>query len=151
MLTSKFRNRFRSFAIIVLTLFLAVIVGLASAPIAAAAAGPTVQTAPIEGSIFPALLQIALIVLVTEGIKSLARALGGTDEDGNPKIDLHGREAALAYIVVGVLVYAVQSFLLPALPAAAQAALTNLLAVIATLLAGSGLFSMTSAFRIPAK
>lgn len=142
-----FRNRFRSFAIILLTLFLAVLVGLASAPIAAAA-GPTAQTAPIEGSIFPALLQIALIVLVTEGIKSLAKALGGTDEDGNPKIDLHGREAALAYIAVGVLVYVVQSFLLPALSPDVADKLASLLAVVATLLAGSGLFSMTSAFRV---
>lgn len=142
-----FRNRFRSFAIVLLTLFLAVLVGLASAPIAAAA-GPTVQTAPIEGSIFPALLQIALIVLVTEGIKSLAKALGGTDEDGNPRIDLHGREAALAYIAVGVLVYVVQSFLLPALSPDVADKLASLLAVVATLLAGSGLFSMTSAFRV---
>lgn len=132
--------------LIALTLTLAVFGG-ALVPAVTYAAPPS-QTAPIEGSIFPALLQVALIVLVTEGIKSLAKALGGTNEDGSPKIDLKGREAALAYIVVGIIVYSIQSFLLPALPAAAQADLTNLLAVIATLLAGSGLFSMTSAFRV---
>lgn len=111
-------------------------------------AAPPNQTAPIENSIFPALLQVALIVLLAEGVKSLARALGGTNEDGSPKIDLKGREAAIAYIIVGIVVFAVQSFLLPALPPNVADALTNLLAVIATLLAGSGLFSMTSAFRV---
>lgn len=111
-------------------------------------AAPPNQTAPIENSIFPALLQVALIVLLAEGVKSLARALGGTNEDGTPKIDLKGREAAIAYIIVGIVVFAVQSFLLPALPPNVADALTNLLAVIATLLAGSGLFSMTSAFRV---
>lgn len=128
-------------SIILMTLFIAVLVGLASAPIASAA-GPNAQTGPIEGSIFPALLQVALIVLVTEGIKSLGKAFG--------LLQLEGREAAVAYIVVGLGVYLIQSFLLPALPTAAQEALTNILAVLATLLAGSGLFSMTSAFRMPA-
>ena len=134
--------------LIALTLTLAVFGG-ALVPTVTYAAPPS-QTAPIEGSIFPALLQIALIVLVTEGIKSLAKALGGTDEDGNPQIDLHGREAALAYIAVGVLVYVVQSFLLPALAPDVADKLASLLAVVATLLAGSGLFSMTSAFRVRA-
>lgn len=144
---SQFLHTHRTSLIAVLTVALAG--GLAAAvPTITYAAGPVAQTAPIEGSIFPALLQVALIVLVTEGIKSLARALGGTNEDGSPKIDLKGREAALAYIVVGIAVYVIQSFLLPALPEAAQAALTNILAVMATLLAGSGLFSMTSAFRV---
>lgn len=144
---SQFLHTHRTSLIAVLTVALAG--GLAAAvPTITYAAGPTAQTAPIEGSIFPALLQIALIVLVTEGIKSLARALGGTNEDGSPKIDLKGREAALAYIVVGVIVYVVQSFLLPALAPDVADKLANLLAVVATLLAGSGLFSMTSAFRV---
>lgn len=134
-------SRFSKLSLILMTLFLAVLVGLASAPIASAA-GPTAQTGPIEGSIFPALLQVALIVLVTEGIKSLGKAFG--------LLQLEGREAAVAYIVVGLGIYLIQSFLLPALPSASQEALTNILAVLATLLAGSGLFSMTSSFRIQA-
>lgn len=131
----------RTFSVILLTLFLAVLVAFA-VPTITYAAGPA-QTAPIEGSIFPALLQVALIVLVTEGIKSLGKAFG--------LIQLEGREAAVAYIVVGLVIYLLQAFLLPALPAGAQTALTDVLIVLATLLAGSGLFSMTSAFRLPSK
>lgn len=128
-------TRFSKGSIILMTLLLAAVLP----PIALAA--PPIQTAPIEGSLFPALLQIALIVLVTEGIKSLGKAFG--------LIQLEGREAAVAYIVVGLGIYLIQAFLLPALPPAAQTALTDILAVVATLLAGSGLFSMTSAFRLP--
>lgn len=152
---SQFFGSFKMFrlALVVFAVFAAVLIGL-TLPSATYASGPAsapAQSAPIEGSIFPALLQVALIVLVTEGVKSLARALGGTNPDGSPKLDLKGREAAIAYIVVGVVVYALQAFLLPALPAQTAEALTQLLAVVATLLAGSGLFSMTSAFRLPAK
>ena len=109
---------------------------------------PPAQAAPVEGSIFPSLLQVALIVLVTEGLKSLAKTLGGTNPDGSPKIDLSGKAAAYAYIVVGVLVYAVQVFVLPSLPPNIADQLTQFLAALAVIVGGSGLYSMTSAFRV---
>lgn len=112
------------------------------------ASNPHQTTAPIENSIFPALVQVMLIVFVTEGIKSLARVLGGTNADGSPKVDLSGKAAAYAYIAVGLAVYVIQMYLLPALPVGAADAVGNILGVLATLLAGSGLFSMTSAFRV---
>ncbi|HZQ06048.1 MAG TPA: hypothetical protein VFD70_05670 [Anaerolineae bacterium] len=111
------------------------------------AAGPAVQTAPIEGSIFPALLQVAMIVLVAEGIKSLSAAFGWKNPDGTPK--LSDRAAALAYIIVGIGIYGIQTFLLPALPPNVADALTQFLASAAVIIGGSGLFSMTSALRVP--
>lgn len=145
--------RMPQLVLIPLALVLAVLSGLAVAlaTAAPALAAPPTQTPPLENSVFPALVQVALIVLVTEGIKSLARALGGANADGTPKIDLSGKAAAYAYIAVGLAVYLIQMYLLPALPAGAADALTNVLGVLATLLAGSGLFSMTAAFRVPQK
>lgn len=145
--------RMPQLVLIPLALALAVLSGLAVAlaTAAPALAAPPTQTPPLENSVFPALVQVALIVLVTEGIKSLARALGGANADGTPKIDLSGKAAAYAYIAVGLAVYLIQMYLLPALPAGAADALTNVLGVLATLLAGSGLFSMTAAFRVPQK
>lgn len=131
--------------LVVMVLMLAALGGLA---VPALAAGPAPQSAPVENSIFPALLQVALIVLVTEGIKSLAKALGGTNADGTPKVDLSGKAAALAYIAVGVLVYVVQMFVLPNLPPGIAAQLTEFLSALAVIVGGSGLFSMTSAFRV---
>jgi hypothetical protein len=142
------------FATIVLLLVVVLLIGAAipawasgmDAPRAAQAV--PAQSAPIEGSIFPALLQVALVVLVTEGIKSLARALGGTNPDGTPTIDLNGKAAALAYIVVGVFVYVVQVFVLPSLPPQIATQLAEFLSALAVIIGGSGLYSMTSALRV---
>ena len=128
-----------SFSRVFALLALALLVGVAL-PGITYAAGPGPQSAPVEGSIVPALLQVALIVLVTEGIKSLARALG--------LANLEGKAAAAAYIVVGVVVYAVQTFLLPALPAEVATQLGQFLTAVAVIVGGSGLFSMTSALRV---
>lgn len=146
----RFRSRFDSThrVIRLLFVFLILLCALAFGFAVPAYAAPPQQSAPIENSIFPAAVQIILIVLVTEGVKSLARALGGTDEAGSPKINLQGKEAAMAYVIVGLAVYAVQVFLLPMLPPGVSDALATFLGVAATLLAGSGLFSMTSAFRV---
>lgn len=136
----------RQISLIAATLVLALVLGMVTPSLTYAA--PPTQTAPVENSIFPALLQVALIVLVTEGIKSLARALGGVNEDGTPKIDLSGKAAALAYIAVGVLVYVVQIWILPNLPPNIAAQLTDFLSALAVIVGGSGLFSMTSALRV---
>jgi hypothetical protein len=136
----------RQISLIAATLILALGLGVLTPSLTYAA--PPAQTAPVENSIFPALLQVALIVLVTEGIKSLSRALGGTNADGTPKIDLSGKAAALAYIAVGVLVYIVQIWILPNLPADIAAQLTDFLSALAVIVGGSGLFSMTSALRV---
>lgn len=148
-----FRSRL-VFVTIVLLLVVVLFIGAAlpawASGVDAARAGlaVTAQSAPIEGSIFPALLQVALVVLVTEGIKSLARTLGGTNADGTPKIDLNGKAAALAYIVVGVLVYVVQVFVLPGLPPQIATQLAEFLSALAVIIGGSGLYSMTSALRV---
>lgn len=146
--------RFLRTLVIVLALVMALSVGFVMPTLAAGSTPSTAplttlaqpfgdaQGAPIENSIFPALVQIVLIVLVTEGIKSLLKAFT------NGQTALAGREAAIAYVVVGLVVYLTQTYLLPALPPDAANALTNVLQVLAVLLAGSGLFSMTSAFRI---
>lgn len=148
---------FRSQLVFVTIVLLLVVVLFIGAALPAWASGvdasraglaATAQSAPIEGSIFPALLQVALVVLVTEGIKSLARALGGTNTDGTPKIDLNGKAAALAYIVVGVLVYVVQVFVLPGLPPQIATQLAEFLSALAVIIGGSGLYSMTSALRV---
>ena len=129
------RSILRLVAVILVALILGTLL-----PTLTYAAGPIAQTAPVEGSIFPALLQVALIVLVTEGIKSLARALGN--------LTLEGKAAAAAYIVVGIGVYALQTFLLPALPPGASEQLGQFLSAVAVIVGGSGLFSMTSALRV---
>lgn len=121
------------------TILLAVVFALLI-PTITYAAGPNPQTAPIEGSIFPALLQVALIVLVTEGVKSLARALGN--------VTIEGKAAAVAYVIVGIGVYALQTFVLPALPSGVSDQLGQFLAAVAVIVGGSGLFSMTSALRV---
>jgi len=144
---AKLQFRFVRALIVVAVVMVALLVG-AAVPVLAAG---NAQTAPIENSIFPALLQVALIMLIAQGLKSLLAALGGTNADGTPKYDLKGREAAFAYIVVGIIVYAIEKFLMPALSAANAAAVTDFLQVLALLLAGSGLFSMTSAFRVQKK
>ncbi|MCG3177532.1 MAG: hypothetical protein MOGMAGMI_02506 [Candidatus Omnitrophica bacterium] len=136
--------QFRFVSTLIVVVVLAALVGAAVPALAAGNA----QSAPIENSIFPALLQVALIMLIAQGLKSLLAALGGTNDDGTPKYDLRGREAAIAYIGVGIIVYAVEKFVMPALSAANAAAVTDFLQVLALLLAGSGLFSMTSAFRV---
>lgn len=136
-----FRSGFVQALIIALAVVMALAIGFATP---AFASGP-MQATPVENSIVPGLLQIALIVLVTEGIKSLLAAFT------NGKTALAGREAAIAYVVVGMAVYLIQFYLLPALPANVSAALTDILSFGAVLLAGSGLFSMTRAFRIQQK
>lgn len=138
-LSSIFTARYFRAAAMVLALLAALLVGFA---VPALASGPQPQAAPIEGSIVPTLVQIILIVLVTEGIKSLLKAFT------NGATALQGREAAIAYVVVGILVYSFQTYLIPALSPSVAAAVANLFTVLAILLAGSGLFSMTSAFRI---
>jgi hypothetical protein len=160
-LSSIFSARYFRSVVWVLALLVALLIGFAvpafasgiltSPAVALNASAPPAQSAPIENSIFPALLQVALIVLVTEGIKSLAKTLGGVNADGTAKIDLSGKAAAYAYIIVGVIVYAVQMFLLPNLPPNIAAQLQEFLGALAVIVGGSGLYNMTSAFRVQQK
>lgn len=94
----------------------------------------------------PVIVQIALIVLIAQGIKSLGKALIGKDEKGEYKFNLEGRAAAIAYIVVGLIVYGYGLFV-QNLPPETAVQVNNFVGVAATLLAGSGLFSMTAVFR----
>lgn len=95
------------------------------------------QQAPDPNSFIPAILQIALIVLIAQGVKSLGKQFG---------LQLEGKEAAIAYIVVGLIVYGF-GILITVIPPEAAVQVKALVGVLATLLAGSGLYSMTSAFR----
>lgn len=145
-------TRFRSVPILLFACVFALLLGvLVPAFTATAFAAPSLQppaqaAEPIPNSIVPALVQLLLIVLVTQGLKSLVAALGGQNADGTPKVDISGQAAAYAYIVVGLVVFALGYFL-PQLPAGVSDFVTSILGVLATLLAGSGLFSMTAVFR----
>lgn len=108
------------------------------APMVVSAQGGDV---PVPGGVLPAILQAGLIVLIAQGIKSLGKVWGW---------DLSGRSAAIAYIIVGIIVYG-GGYALAALPPDAQKQVTDFLAFVATLLVGSGLYSMTSAFRADVK
>lgn len=134
----------RKFTIVFGVLFAVALVGY-TVPIAMASG--LAQVAPIDSTIVPELLQVALVMLIAQGLKSLLTALGGKNDDGTPKIDLKGREAAIAYIVVGIIVYSVEKFLVPALDAANAQMLIDFLQVLALLLAGSGLYDTTAFLR----
>lgn len=133
------RRTWRTAGMVAMLLILVALVAFAI-PTLAYAAGPAPQAAPIENSIFPIAVQILMVVLVTEGIKSLAKAFTSKA--------IEGREAAIAYVIVGLCVYATQMYLLPLLPANAANIVKDLAGVLALLLSGSGLYSMTSAFRV---
>jgi len=129
------RHSFVTGALILLALVLAVWGGAA---VPAFAAGPSAQNVPpVTDSVFPIALQLLLVVLVTEGIKSLLKNFSGG------AIDLQDRAAALAYIVVGALVLAFNLWIAPTLSPDALLFLQSL----AVLVSGSGLYAMTGAFR----
>ena len=129
------RRSFVTGALILLALVLAVWGGAA---VPAFAAGPSAQDVPpVPVSAFPIALQLLLVVLVTEGLKSLLKNISGG------AIDLQDRAAAVAYIVVGAFVLAFNLWIAPALSPSALVFLQSL----AVIVSGSGLYAMTGAFR----
>ncbi len=128
------------FVSVALVLLLVVAVGLAVPHLALASSplvAPPAQQIPMPNSIVPAIIQIALIIAATQGLKALARAFGHTLED---------QAAALAYIITGVLVFGVGKFI-PTLPPDMQSAVGEVLQLFAVLLTGSGLFDMAKGLR----